>query len=155
MKNGFSIINKNKIWEQKSMEKKINVYHLRTVDTKKEIGERGCVKVGGRPYATVAIEINEDGTVNRGVSICSAKDGFIKKVGTQKAVGRLMSAKKAQSNILPMLSFESTQRRLLKKLGKLEPRFKNTCFEYLGGFHVMPTKDEIEMFKSDFNVDNK
>lgn len=125
---------------------KINVYHLRSVDVMK-----GDVKVGGTPYATVALEINDDGTVNRGVSICSAKDSFVKKVGTQKAIGRMMSAKKAKNNILPLNSFESTQRRLLKKMGNLKARFENTNFDFLGAYRVAPTADEIKMFKGDFS----
>jgi hypothetical protein len=129
---------------------KINVYHLRTVDTEKMISNKGVIKVGGRPYATVAIEINEDGTVNRGVSICSAKDAFVKKVGTKKAIGRLESAKMRKGNVCAIESFDSTQKRILKKIGG-EARFTNTSFEYLGSYRVAPTADELEIFKSDFN----
>lgn len=128
---------------------KVNVYHLRTVETEKEIKGKGTIKVGGRPYATVAIEINDDGTVNRGVAICSAKDAFVKKVGTQKAVGRLQSAKMRKDNIRYIESFESTQKRILKKIGGVA-KFTETNFEYLGSYHGKPTKDELELFKDDF-----
>ena len=127
---------------------KINVYHLRTKDTETVTKNNGTLKVGGRPYATVAIEINDDGTVNRGVSICSAKDAFVKKVGTRKAVGRLESAKMRNANVCPIGCFKSTERRILKKIGGV-PRF-NTCFDYLGSYRVKPTVEELEMFKSDF-----
>lgn len=132
---------------------KVNVYHLRTVATVKEVVKDNVVKkinIGSKPYATVAIEINEDGTVNRGVSICSTKDAFVKSVGTKKAIGRLESAKKRKGNIRAIESFKGTQKNILKKLGG-EARFTNTSFEYLGSYHAIPTADELEMFKSDFN----
>lgn len=129
---------------------KVNVYHLRTKDSEMTTSNKGVVKVGGRPYATVAIEINEDGTVNRGVAICSAKDAFVKKVGTKKAMGRLESAKMRKGNVCAIESFGSTEKRILKKIGG-EARFANTSFEHLGSYHVAPTKDELEIFKSDFN----
>ena len=130
------------------MSKKINVYHLRTVDTEKTVNDK-VVRVGGRPYATVAIEINEDGTVNRGVSICSAKDAFVKKVGVNKAIGRLESAKKHQKNILAIESFDGTQKRILKKIGG-KARFVHTNFNHLGAYRVAPTADEVEIFKNEF-----
>ena len=114
------------------MSKKINVYHLRTVDTEKTVNDK-VVRVGGRPYATVAIEINEDGTVNRGVSICSAKDAFVKKVGVNKAIE----------------SFDGTQKRILKKIGG-KARFVHTNFNHLGAYRVAPTADEVEIFKNEF-----
>lgn len=128
---------------------KVNVYHLRTMDSEKTVANKGVIKVGGRPYATVAIEINEDGTVNRGVAICSAKDAFVKKVGTKKAIGRLESAKMRKGNVCEIQSFASTERRILKKIGG-EAKFTDTNFEHLGSYHVTPTKDELEIFKSDF-----
>lgn len=128
--------------------REVNVYHLRTQDTEKVVGGK-TIKVGGQPYATVAIEINKDGTVNRGVAICSAKDVFIKKVGTKKALGRLESAKLKKSSVCAIASFLSTQKRILKKIGG-EAKYTKTTFNYLGEYHALPTLDELDIFKSDF-----
>ena len=130
----------------------MNLYHLRTLDTTATVTKdntTSVIKVGGRPYATVAFEINKDGTVNRGVSICSEKDEFIKKVGINKAIGRLESAKKAKHNILPILSFERKQKKILKKFAS-DTQFKNTKFDFLGFFNAPPTIDELNLFKDEF-----
>ena len=61
--------------------------HLRPVRNISETAPRG----GG----TVAYVINDDGTVNLGVSICSHKENFCKKVGRREALRRAMDPKEA------------------------------------------------------------
>ena len=130
---------------------KMNVYHLRTVETDKIVdGQR--IKVGGRPYATVAIEINDDKTVNRGIAICSARDAFVKKIGVKKAIGRLTSAKEKSANVCPIYSFDSTQKRILKKIGGTAKFANTSSFTHLGAYHVAPTEDELKLFQSDFGA---
>ena len=114
------------------------------------VGNEYVRPLGANKQFVTIIGINEDGTVNRGVAICSAKDAFVKKVGTKKAMGRLESAKMRKGNVCAIESFGSTEKRILKKIGG-EARFANTSFEHLGSYHVAPTKDELEIFKSDFN----
>lgn len=48
----------------------------------------------GQPYGVVAIRLNEDGTVNRGISVCSKYDLFNKNVGKGLALSRLLKAEK-------------------------------------------------------------
>lgn len=130
--------------------KKINFYHLRTKAFEKEING-SMVKEGGHPYATVAIEFNGDGTVNRGISICSPHDQFVKRVGTQKALGRLMSAKKKNENIMEIESFSKNQKRIMKKYGVNEVMFPNTNFKYLGMVNDIPTLDEKILFAEELS----
>lgn len=127
---------------------KVNVYHLRTKKIEKTVDGK-VIQVGCKPYGTVAIEVNDDGTVNRGVAICSKRDAFVKKVGTMKAIGRLESAKKRKSNVREIPSFSSTERQILKEIGG-EAEFANNNFKFLGSYHVAPTKNELELFKNHF-----
>lgn len=130
--------------------KKINFYHLRTKPVFKEINGK-TIKDGGHPFATVAIEFNGDGTVNRGVSICSIDDQFVKRVGSQKALGRLMSAKKRNENIMEIESFVKNQNKIMKKYGADGVMFPNTNFKYLGMVNDMPTEDEKVLFADELS----
>ena len=134
--------------------KEINVYHLRTVASTKEVvsknGERKTVKVGGTPYATVAVFFNADGTVNRGISICSPNDTFVKSVGAAKAIGRLKKAMKAQSNIFPIMGFKHLEAKILRRKG--ETAQDNVMFDNLGYFGDKPNNVEKTIFKSILGV---
>lgn len=66
-------------------------------------------KIGGvgemmsLPVVTVAVRFNtEDGTVNRGISICSMNECPNKKVGKELALKRLYAAETARRNIQPI-----------------------------------------------------
>jgi len=64
-------------------------YYIRRDDTK-------------QPIACVAFNENDDGTVNRGISICSTREIFSKNKARNKAVGRLVSATTRKTNGHPI-----------------------------------------------------
>lgn len=130
----------------------LHVYHLKTQKVNvhyknEEANLDKRVTYPSIPYATVAIEFNEDGTVNRGISICSPNDAFVKKEGVNKAVGRLNAAKKHESNIFPIPAYNKIEKKILKKY-KSTPKYK-TNFKFLGYFKDQPTDVELEIFKED------
>ena len=51
------------------------------------------------PYGVVAVRMNCDGTVNRGISICSPNDEFRKQVGRGIAYSWLIKAETACHNV--------------------------------------------------------
>ena len=53
------------------------------------------VSGGSMPFGCVAFRKNEDGTVNRGVSLCSTRDNFNKMHARGLAMKRLLDAEKA------------------------------------------------------------
>ena len=68
-------------------------YYLRKDDTK-------------QPFACVAISKNEDGTVNRGISICSKDEPFKRGKARDKALGRLAKAVEKKEDSLPLRRME-------------------------------------------------
>ena len=66
-----------------------------------EVGEvryyylKEYVNDGNRPFGCVAFRRNADGTVNRGVSLCSTRDNFNRRHGRGLAMKRLLDAEKA------------------------------------------------------------
>ena len=70
-------------------------YYLR--DERMNINDKKAKK--GMPFGVVAIRENEDGTVNRGVSICSPGDRYNKVAGRGIALKRLMEAEEKKDNI--------------------------------------------------------
>lgn len=136
------------------MSKKINVYHLRSASFDKEIvknGEKRVIKVGGTPYATVAVTFNEDGTVNRGVSICSPHDPFVRSVGSAKAIGRLKKAAKTESDVYPINGFKKLESKILKKIGSSAK--DEVSFDMLGYYHSEPNELEKSIFKSELGIE--
>ena len=73
----------------------IMFYYLR--DNTLNINDKMAKK--GKPFGVVAIRENEDGTVNRGVSICSPGDKFNKVAGKGVAFKRLVEAENKKENI--------------------------------------------------------
>lgn len=63
-------------------------YYLRD----NELNKNDKEAVKGVPFGVVAVRENADGTVNRGVSICSPTDRFNKKAGRGIALKRLFEA---------------------------------------------------------------
>lgn len=53
------------------------------------------------PYITVCISKNPDGTINRGVAICSVKDNFERAKGKSIAYNRITAALQTGMNICP------------------------------------------------------
>lgn len=66
----------------------VHYYYLRARNEKDKTVKSGV------PYGVVAVRANEDGTVNRGISICSTRDIFKKKTGRGIALSRLLNAEK-------------------------------------------------------------
>lgn len=134
-----------------------HVYHLKTLpvvmNLKKKDSEDKKFHSYSKPYATVAIEINEDGTVNRGISICSPKDQFVKKEGCNKAIGRLMAAKVHEQNISPIVAFKKMEKKILRHykdiLNPAQPKYK-VDFKFLGYYRDEPLEAEKTIFKEEF-----
>lgn len=75
------------------------------MDKIKPVYYYGMVKINGNmmPIVTVASKYNpEDGTVNRGIAICSNGDNPSKAEGRKLAFKRLMIADARQINCLPI-----------------------------------------------------
>lgn len=95
----------------------------------------------GEMFGAVVVTMNDDGTVNRGVSVCSPKDRFNKKIAVNIALGRLRKAIETQSNI-PMGTYRGKTEKIINRVyGKLDA----------GNFHVPANEMEQRMFapKSD------
>lgn len=73
---------------------KVNYYYLKW-------GDIYCLDDDeqSHPYATVAVIINNDGTIHRGVAYCSMQDSFVKAIGRKKALARLMKTIELQADI--------------------------------------------------------
>lgn len=67
-------------------EKGVLFYYLRKENPKDKTAKRGI------PYGVVAIRMNEDNTVNRGMAVCSSRDTFDKEYGRKLAFSRLRAA---------------------------------------------------------------
>lgn len=106
--------------------KNVEVYYLRKTYKGQEV-----------PYAVVAVEMNEDKTVNRGIAVCSNKDYFVKSKGRGIAMNRLEAIKKNNEKKFVINEFFG----------------KNKCmpeipFEKLAYHHDEPTEFEKRMFRS-------
>ena len=73
------------------METETMIYHyyIRRADT-------------NQPIACVAFGENEDGTVNRGISICSTREIFSKTKARNKAIGRMVAASEHGGDSYPI-----------------------------------------------------
>jgi hypothetical protein len=115
--------------------KKVEIYYLRNnvkMNTCKGEKEMNV------PFATVAVEINDDNTVNRGVAICSDLDNFNKKKGRNLAMARLEYAKNNKSCFFGIKDYR----------GKKE---KSKCpevpFHCLASYKDMPNEHEKKLFE--------
>jgi hypothetical protein len=70
-------------------------YYLRN----SELNKNDTTAKRGVPIGVVAVRENEDGTVNRGVSICSPCDRYNKKAGRGIAFKRLLEAEAKKMSI--------------------------------------------------------
>lgn len=105
--------------------KNVEVYYLRKSYKGQEV-----------PYAVVAVEMNEDKTVNRGIAVCSNKDYFVKSKGRGIALNRLEAMKK------------NTDKKFVidKYVGK-NKSMPEIPFEKLGYLNDEPTEFEKRMFR--------
>ena len=107
-------------------------YYLR--DNELNVNDKKAGK--GAPFGVVAVRENEDGTVNRGVSICSPSDRYNKKAGRGIAMKRLMEAESNQCSF----PFDSYRGESNKK------KITNFPFAYKAEYHTTITKAEHRMF---------
>jgi len=90
----------------------------------------------GDMYGAVVVSMNEDGTVNRGVSICSSKDRFDKTIAVNIARGRYRKVLEKKESI-PMKEY----------LGKKEKiNFKYYGRVNAGDYGATPNEVEKRMF---------
>ena len=112
--------------------KEVEIYYLR-----KEVKSANGV-VNNVPYAAVAVKWNGDGTVNRGVSICSTADKFVKSVGTKKALARMNACEKAKKDLFVLNKYDGEQSK--EKMPKFD------LFDRMGYYKAKPTEMEHRMF---------
>ena len=106
-------------------------YYLRN----NELNKNDLLAKKGQPFGVVAIRENEDGTINRGVSVCSPKDRYDKKAGRGIALKRLLLAEEKQCNVEFGVY---TGREDRKNLG-MTPFFESSSYR------VNPTPEEYRM----------
>ena len=70
-------------------------YYLRD----RKLNEKDKKAKKGQPFGVVAMRLNEDGTINRGVSVCSPRDRYDKKAGRGIAYKRLIDAEEYEKSI--------------------------------------------------------
>ena len=94
-----------------------------------------------KPYGCVAMCENEDGTINRGVSLCSTKDTFKKVCARGLAFKRMNDAIKTESTV----AFNEYNSNVLPKDGLNCPVKFNDSEEVINtkyAYAIMPTAKE-------------
>ncbi|MFA6889898.1 MAG: hypothetical protein WCQ80_02620 [Bacilli bacterium] len=119
---------------KEELDKDVMYYYLRM----QQFDHRG--NICAIPYGTVAIRKNEDGTINRGISLCSKKDNFSRSIGRRKAYARL---KKVEHYEKPVLLGQYGG----DKSKACCPLLIGHSWDTLGYFHDLPTKTEEKMLK--------
>lgn len=107
-------------------------YYVRNGKSKKSVGT---------PYAVVAVRENDDGTVNRGVSMCSPLDTFKKVIGRGIAMQRLI---KAETDCRCSGKFKKYNGDDSKRNVWNDEFF--TKYAYKSGFHEQINDREYRMF---------
>ncbi len=95
------------------------------------------------PYGTVCIKKNDDGTVNRGIAICSTSDNFNKKIGREISFARMNKAickKITCDNFMDYYYFGNSYTSKFPIVSYLGDNFKYKCY-----YHVEPTKKEYRI----------
>ena len=107
-----------------------------------------------RPVVTVAFgDLNDDGTVCRGVSLCSALDAPVKSRGRDIALGRMWKAYYNKENSDPI----STLWRLPNADSLFEVDEDDNeipVFEFKSGYDVEMTEYELGLMDPDFREDD-
>ena len=113
-------------------------YYIRRSDTK-------------QPIACVAFNENEDGTVNRGISICSTREIFSKNKARNKAIGRLVSATKHKVNGHPIrtenMEHEGLKWYMFQLEGILDPGGSDTMAKFKSCYQDTPNDIEVSILK--------
>lgn len=112
--------------------------------------------IRGKSYGVVAIRMNEDGTVNRGISYCSQKDSFKKSVGRGIALSRLLKAEIECRNGENFSPYFGKCPGAPEDFGNKQQKNIYTTFTIKGYFHSEMTCFEYRMFhKPDFSASSK
>ena len=90
----------------------------------------------GNMFGCVVVDMNEDGTVNRGVSVCASRDKFDKTIALNIATGRFNKAVATRQSIPMKVYNGKTENRQNKVYGKLDA----------GSFHAEANETEKKMF---------
>ena len=107
-------------------------YYLRN----SELNKNDTTAKKGVPIGVVAVRENEDGTVNRGVSVCSIHDRYDKNAGRGIALQRLLAAE-TNCRSVPFAKFTGDEDK---------KTMKNIPFDYKSDFHAEITPQEYRMF---------
>ena len=99
------------------------------------------VRQGHIPVGCVAISLNDDGTIDRGVSYCSRKDNFSKKKGRNLALARLAIARKGID--VKFGEYQGNKRPGLVVVDR---------FEFCAAHKALPTKFEERMLYKPENL---
>lgn len=91
------------------------------------------------PFGCVAIYENEDGTINRGISLCSTQDAFKKACARGLAFKRLNAAMNSKTSIKFAKHHDESCVRISCPI-----KF-NSLTEFKSAYHVEPTKQEYRM----------
>lgn len=113
----------------------VEVYYGRV----KKVGSVGELMT--LPVVTVVVRLNEDGTVNRGISVCSVDECPSKQIGKTLAMKRLVATEKAKMNIQPINSGFSRVRS-----GEDYPE-DFPQFNFKGEYHAEINQIERELFE--------
>jgi len=98
-----------------------------------------------QPYACIAINQNDDGTVDRGISICSSEDQFDKKLARSKSRGRLLHAayKKCNSELINNKNVDNVNKYLAWANTIDQSKKYNLMFK--SSYNSVATASEIRM----------
>jgi hypothetical protein len=91
----------------------------------------------GKIYGVVVVSMNDDGTVNRGVSVCSYKDKFNKTIALNIARGRFAKA----VNIKESIPFREYNGEVNKKMNPVLGSFD------MASYHAEANELEKKMFR--------
>ena len=98
----------------------------------------------GVPFGVVAVRLNEDGTVNRGVAVCSPIDKYNKDAGRGIALSRLLNAEEKGASLNVFEKYSKTGNRqhfTADVVANVFEKYKFKC-----GYHEPILKNEHRMF---------
>lgn len=108
---------------------KVMFYYLREEKKSNDNGR-------GRPFGVVAVRENADGTVNRGVSMCSPSDKYNKRAGRGIALKRLLEADMICRSV-PFANYRGVD---------AKKKITHFPFDYKIDFNAKITDSEYRMF---------
>ncbi|MBR4316808.1 MAG: hypothetical protein IKP65_07610 [Alphaproteobacteria bacterium] len=116
----------------------VHYYYLR------EMHENDKQAPKGHPFGVIAVKNNGDGTVNRGIAICSPTDYFDKRKGRGLALQRLLKAEREQKSSEAFSCYTGNKDKMNFDTSKVD------AFQYKCGYREAETKQEHRMFYKPF-----